>query len=88
MEKMLKIVFALINALSDTYCISFPAICHHSQDSDKNSDASCLRMLFILAKIKPEIHLTSLKAMFIIFISWSQKRPYSTTLTSESARLT
>ena len=55
-------------ALSNPYYISFLAIYHHSQDSDKNSDASCLMMLFILAKIWPEIHLMSLKAIFIIFI--------------------
>ena len=55
-------------ALSNPYDISFLAICHHSQDSDKNSDASCLMMLFILANIWPEIHLLRLKAIFVIFI--------------------
>ena len=36
--------------------------------TDKNSYASCLIMLFIVVKIWPEIHLMSLKAIFIIFI--------------------
>ena len=70
--------------LSTPYNISILAICHHSQDSDKNSDASCLIMLSIVAKIWPEIHLMSLIVIFIIFIMVT-KWPYLTTLTSETA---
>ena len=55
-------------AFSIPYDISILAICHHSQDFDKNSDASCLIMLFMVAKIWPEVHLMSLKAIFIIVI--------------------